>query len=333
MSSRTLIELSATDPDPEIRADLGLAPVSVSDRQRHAPDRSLLLLDDGAVVARLSCWWTATPEYEGQSLGVIGHYGAVDGGAGTELLGHACAVLARAGRALAVGPMDGTTWRRYRFIVERGTEPPFLMEPDNPDAWPSHWSAAGFDRLATYGSAINDDPGAIDPRTDAALARLRDLGISVRTLDLAAADAELDRLYRLSLLAFRDNFLYTPIGHEEFVLQYRAVLPHVRPELVLLAERAGELIGYIFALPDILQGMRGQPIDTAILKTLAVDPAVRGLGLGGTLLDLAQRTAHRLGYRRAIHALFHEHNVSGRISGRYARPLRRYALFSRRLSQ
>ena len=329
--SRTLIELTPADPDPEVSCDRGLALVSAADRRLHAPDRSLLLLDDGSLVARLSCWWTATPVHEGQPLGAIGHYGAVDAGAGAETLDHACRLLARAGRTLAVGPMDGNTWRRYRFIVERGSEPPFALEPDNPDDWPAQWSAAGFTTLATYASAINEHPGERDARTDTALTALADHGISIRPLDPSVTDVELERLYRLSLLAFRDNFLYTPIGREEFIGQYRAILPHVRPELVLLAEKAGELIGYIFALPDILQRMRGQHIDTVILKTLAVDPAVRGLGLGGALLDLAQRAAHGLGYRRAIHALFHEQNLSGRISGRYARPLRRYALFSRRL--
>ena len=333
MSSRELIELSASDPDPEVRCDRGLTLMNAADRRGHAPDRSLVLLDQGSVVARASCWWTSTPTHGGAPLGVIGHYAAVDGDAGGALLEHACRALATAGRALAVGPMDGNTWRRYRFIVERGHQPPFALEPDNPDEWPAHWTGAGFQALATYASAINEDPGAIDPRTDAALTRLHDHGVTFRSLDITTADAELDRLYRLSLLAFSDNFLYTPISREEFVGQYRAILPHVRPELVLMAERAGELIGYIFALPDILQGMRRQPIDTVILKTLAVDPAVRGLGLGGALLDLAQRTGHGLGYRRAIHALFHEDNVSGRISGRYAQPLRRYALFSRRLSQ
>ena len=333
MPSRTFIELTPEDPDPDVRCDRGLQAVSASDRRLHAPDRSLLLLDGGSLVARLSCWWAATPEHEGEALGVIGHYAAVDADAGTEVLDHAGRLLARAGRTLAVGPMDGNTWRRYRFIVERRSEPPFALEPDNPDDWPSQWSAAGFTALATYASAINEHPGELDSRTDTALTRLADHGISIRPLDLSVADQELDRLYRLSLLAFRDNFLYTPIGRDEFIGQYQAVLPHVRPELVLLAEKGGELIGYMFALPDILQRMRGQHIDTVILKTLAVDPAARGLGLGGALLDLAQRTSHALGYRRAIHALFHEQNLSGRISGRYARPMRRYALFSRRLER
>jgi ribosomal protein S18 acetylase RimI-like enzyme len=77
--------------------------------------------------------------------------------------------------------------------------------------------------------------------------------------------------------------------------------------------------------------MRSQPVNTVVLKTLAVDPSARGLGLGGALLDLAQRAAHDMGFRRAIHALFHDSNISGQISGRYARRIRRYALFSRGL--
>jgi ribosomal protein S18 acetylase RimI-like enzyme len=252
--------------------------------------------------------------------------------------------------------MDGNTWRRYRFIVERGTEPPFALEPDNPDEWPGHWTDAGFTTLATYASALNETPGAPDPRTDAALARLAEEGLTIRPIDLADVDATLERIYDLSLRAFSDNFLYTPIGREEFMAQYQAVLPYVRPELVLLAERSGrraplygvpdvpdrraplhgvperQLVGYMFALPDLLQRTRGVAVDTVILKTLAVDESVRGSGLGGALLDLAQRAAHALGYRRAIHALFHEANVSGRISSRYARRIRRYALFSRSLT-
>jgi hypothetical protein len=39
-----------------------------------------------------------------------------------------------------------------------------------------------------------------------------------------------------------------------------------------------------------------------------------------------------MGFRRAIHALMHETNVSRRLSDRYARTMRRYALFSRPLA-
>ena len=331
MSVRT-VELSPWDPEPDLRIATGLTSIPERDRRLHAPDRSLLLLDDGAMTARLSCWWTATPELEGRRIGAIGHYAAADQASGTALLNAACDLLRREGCARAVGPMDGTTWRRYRFIVECGEEPAFALEPDNPDEWPQHWTAAGFGTLATYASALNTTLGGTDERTDAAVRRLREEGITIRPLDAARGDAELDAIFDLSLRAFSDNYLYSPIGREEFIAQYKAVMPYVQPRLVLLADRKNWLVGFMFALPDFLQALRGAAMDTVVLKTLAVDPSVRGLGLGGALLDLAQREAHVLGFSRAIHALFHEANLSGRISRRYAHPFRRYALYQRSLT-
>jgi GNAT superfamily N-acetyltransferase len=326
-----IIELRPTEPWPQLPAADGVPPIPERDRQLHAADRSLLLLREGRIDARLSCWWTGTPGVDGTPVGAIGHYAAADAEAGAALLSTACDLLVRQGPQVAVGPLDGNTWRRYRFIVERGDDPPFLLEPDNPDDWPQHWVAAGFGTLATYASAVNDSPGTLDPRTDVALQRLRDEGITIGPLDLQRGGSALERIYELSLDAFRDNFLYTPIGRDEFMAQYTAVMPHVRPELVLMASRGDTLVGFMFALPDLLQRMRGREVDTVILKTLAVHPSIRGFGLGGALLDLAQRSAHAIGFRRAIHALFHDSNVSGRISSRYARRIRRYALFSRRL--
>jgi GNAT superfamily N-acetyltransferase len=325
-----IIELSASDPMPEVSNAGGVAPLPDGDRVLHAPDRHLLALNGGMLVARCSCWWGGTAAVDGEPIGVIGHYAASDAAAGVHVLSHACARMADAGRGLAVGPMDGNTWRRYRFVVERGPEPPFLLEPDNPDEWPRQWSDAGFAPVATYTSALNDDLSRDDARTPAALERLRDAGITIRAFDPGRAEADLRRLYALSLVSFSRNFLYTPIGEAEFLAQNRAVLPFVKPELMLVAERGDSLAGFIFGIPDVLQGRRGAAIDTVILKTIAVDPSIGGMGLGGALIDLVQREARQLGFRRAIHALMHETNVSRTMSDRYARTIRRYALFSRR---
>jgi GNAT superfamily N-acetyltransferase len=178
---------------------------------------------------------------------------------------------------------------------------------------------------------MSDNLDFEDPRTGATLDRLRKVGITIRTLDTPRPDTELPRIFRLSLTAFSRNVLYTPIAEAEFMGQYHAVLPHVRPELVLLAEKEDALVGFMFAIPDLLQARRSVPIDTVILKTIAVDPAMSGMGLGGALIDLVQRSARDLGFRRAIHALIHETNVSRTISGRSARTFRRYALFSKQL--
>jgi GNAT superfamily N-acetyltransferase len=326
------LDLSWHDADPAVVCDRGVALTPPADRRRHAPDVHLLAVADSSLVARCSCWWRDTAALDGTRLGVIGHYAAADAAAASAILERACRTLAAAGCKTAVGPMDGTTWRRYRFIVDRGSEPAFLLEPDNADESPRHWRAAGFSPLATYTSAVNVDLTVQNGRAAGAHERLRDAGISIRTFDTSRAIEELRRIFTLSLSAFSRNFLYSPISEAEFLSQYSALLLFVRPELILLAERDGVLVGFLFALPDLLQAERGASLDTVIVKTIAVDPSASAIGLGGVLVDLVQRSAGQMGFRRAIHALMHETNVSRRLSDRYARTMRRYALFSRPLA-
>jgi GNAT superfamily N-acetyltransferase len=69
-----------------------------------------------------------------------------------------------------------------------------------------------------------------------------------------------------------------------------------------------------------------------VLKTIAVAPDYAGAGLGTLLMDRCHAAADALGYTRAIHALMHEDNRSLRVSRRYTRPMRRYALFGRSLA-
>jgi hypothetical protein len=301
--------------------------------------------DDGAVRARCSCWWSTghtLGDEPHERLGVIGHYSAESADDGTRVLMDACAQLAAHGCTIAVGPMDGNTWRSYRLVIERGSEPPFFLEPHTPDAWVSHFTAAGFATLATYSSALAGNLTQRDPRLDALAARLAARNIVIRSLDLAKADDDLRRVFALSLSAFKDNFLYTPIDEAEFMEQNRRLLPFVRPELVLLAEqhsegevdgsdRDAELVAFLFAVPDVLQQKRGQPIDTIIIKTVAVKPGLGHAGLGSLLVAEVQQRAAALGFTRAVHALMHESNVSRNISRRYAETIRRYALFAKRL--
>ena len=327
-----IIEVSPGEDDVAVRCDRGVSLVPRVDRVRHAPDGSLLAVRRGSLVARCSCWWRDTAVHDGARVGVIGHYAASDRDAGETLLSRACELLTAAGRTTAVGPMDGTTWRPYRFIVDRGSEPPFFLEPQNPPGWPRQWAGAGFSPLASYTSAVSHDLTADDPRSSGAPARLAAAGISIRAFDPTQPEAELQRIFKLSTRSFSRNLLYSPIAEGEFLEQYRALLPFVRPELILLAEREGSLVGVVVALPDVIQARGGTVADTVIVKTVGVDPDVSGMGLGGALVALVQRRASRLGFRRAIHALMHEANASRRISDRYARTFRRYALLSRSLA-
>jgi GNAT superfamily N-acetyltransferase len=303
----------------------GLSTLTPEVVTRHRPQASWMLLDGtGVVAARCSLWWRDTPSYSFHHLGLIGHYAARDDHSATELLGIACWMLGAHGCTLAVGPLDGTTWNRYRLLTERGDEPLFFLEPDNPDDWPEHFTRKGFTLLAEYSSAVT----VCDARPSA---RPVPAGMTMRPLDLDHFDEELGRIHALSLEGFRDNFLYSPISLDDFLAQYRGIRPYVRPELVILLELQGRLIGYIFGVPDQLQAKRGQPIETAIAKTMAVHPDHRGDGLGSFLLNRFTQIAAGLGYRRVIHALMHEGNRSRKMSARTATTIRRYTLYAKQL--
>jgi L-amino acid N-acyltransferase YncA len=314
---------------------------SLAGEAKHDPhldgDEHLLALHGEKPLARCSLWWRATPALEQHKVGYIGHFAtrtaAPVATAARELFDLACRRLTEHGCTLAVGPMDGSTWQRYRLVTERGIDPPFFLEPDNPDEWPGYFRDAGFVPLAHYTSARDLDLSRLDPRTDALAQRMRSLDVHIRQLDAARFVEEVDRMYEVSLASFASAFLYSPIDRAQCLAQYAPLERFIRPELVLIAEQAGMPVGFIFAIPDWLQAQRGTTIDTAIVKTIAILPDEQYSGLGALLLSLCRKRIVDLGYSSAIHALMHDANVgSRRLSDRFGKTMRGYTLFARSLA-
>jgi ribosomal protein S18 acetylase RimI-like enzyme len=298
----------------------------------HRADGHLVALDpDGVITARCSLWWRSAPPVPGHRPGIIGHYAAGSATAGSALLKVAGRDLAARGCTVAVGPMDGNTWRSYRLITCTSPRPAFFLEPGFPPGRAGHFELAGFKPQARYFSAMTgrlDDPplSASDPR-----GRFTGLGIILRPLELERFEEELSRIYPLCLASFKDHLLFTPIPEEEFVSMHRPLRPCLIPGLSWVAQVKTTMVGFVFALPDILQARRGETVDTVVLKTLAVAPAFRGVGLGHELVVACQSAAAARGFLHVFHALIREGNPSGRISAHFARPIRSYALFAKEL--
>ena len=294
-------------------------------------DEYWLLGDASGAVARCSLWWSATPAYQQHRVGLIGHY-ASDDTLADALLSLACDQLRQAGCTLAVGPMDGSAYNRYRLVTERGSEPPFLLEPQNPITWPAHFTDNGFTPLAQYYSALQEDLTVTDPRIPEIERQVRAAGVRVRSLDASDFEGELRRVYPVVAAGFAQALLANPIGEAAFVAQYRPLASLLAPELVQIAETDERVVGFLLVVPDWLQAQRGEPIDTAVVKTIAVLPEYTRRGLAILLCERAQMAAHALGYTRAIHALMHEGNVSRHLSvTHHGRIIRRYTLYMKEL--
>ncbi len=326
-----------TDISPADQADLelfctlkGLSDLNPSMVLQHAPDAVLMARDQDRLLGRASLWWRQVPELRDERVGLIGHYAAEDSHAAINILDDACHALALQGCSVAVGPMDGSTWRRYRLLVERGDAPPFFLEPDNPDDFPWHFEAAGFRAVARYYSSINEDNARCKDRSFL-MKRLERAGYTLRPLSTGDIDAELGRLWQVSSEAFRDNLLYVPITEVEFLQLHTPLVTQVRPELVLIMEWQGMPVAFCLALPDLLQAKRGQPVDTVVIKSLAVSESHRGKGLAAVMLAQINRTARALGMHRTIHALMHEDNASRLLDRPLMKDFRRYNLYARAL--
>lgn len=264
--------------------------------------------------------------------GVLGHYGARDADAGVALLRAAAAALVTSGALRVLGPMNGSTWARYRFALpaltlEEASEPPYLSEPMNPPEYLEHFGAAGFVPLVEYESRIQRSLRVANPKADAAAAKVAAAGIGIEALRLDRFESVLAEIHALSLESFGDNPFYRPIGRDAFLAMYTPLRPLIDPELVELARDAnGDLVGFSFAFVDPLGAAAGAP-GRVVLKTLVTKPTLRGVGLGSLLLDRTRGLAVSKGHQAVIHALMHLSNVSKRMSEQTTTCFRRYALF------
>jgi GNAT superfamily N-acetyltransferase len=327
------VALVDAETSAEFCALPGLVPLDAAAVTGARPDASWMLTGPAGTVARCSLWWEHAPALSGHRIGVIGHYAAGSDDAGRQVIAHACAELAAHRCTFAVGPMDGSTFGRYRLVTDQGIEQPFLLEPENPASYPDHFAVSGFAPIARYCSALQTQFGTRRLRLAGIAARLGRHGICIRSLDAARFAEELRRLYPIATGAFTRGFLYSPITEDDFVALYSQLCPYVLPDLVLIAEREDRPVGLLFVLPDWLRARWGGPRDTLILKTLAVLPEFSGSGLPGLLLARGEEIAREHGFTRVIHALIHERNSSLRMSERYGGTImRRYALFGRPLS-
>ena len=279
--------------------------------QLEQADQHFAALDaDQQVRARCSIWWRDTAKVNGSTTGAIGHYAATDAQYGEAVLQHACRELKNRRCDIAVGPLDGNTWRNYRFITERGDAKPFFLEPDNPDEWPLYFDHAGFSTLAHYVSEINPDMANRQPELGSLREKFARLGVKINPVDVDNPVDDMAGIYRVVCESFRNAFMYTSLDIDSYCSVYEPMLMQVDPGLMLVAKQAGEVVGFILAPPDFLQLKYQHRMDAIVIKTVAVLPQKKYSGLGRVLIVDLLKNAIDMGFTTAISALMHVQNRS-----------------------
>jgi GNAT superfamily N-acetyltransferase len=291
------------------------------------PDVHCLLIEAGLIVARCSIWLHSLPEHEAAQPAAVGHFEACKQSAGTAVLEAAIDWIHGKGQVPIIGPINGTTWQKYRFVTESSGRVPFLLEPTHPDFYVAAWRDAGFEPLAAFHSASMPPQSKEDPRLTRVKARMEAVGLRIRNLRIDDYESELRRLYSVARISFAENLLYTPVSEAEFIAMYQPIRASVNPDLVWLAEQGERCVGFCFCLPDLLQAQWGEAIDSLIVKTLATLPERDFAGLGLWLTQLAHQAAKEIGFSSVIHALMHPGSRIKNFGKDEMEIFRRYTLY------
>ena len=230
----------------------------------------------------------------------------------------------------AIGPMTRNTWFPYRFRTDDDARS-FAWEPSQPRQYPQLWREAGYVFYEGYHSQATREIAAQDARLHPAQEAAQAAGYRLRDFETANfLERDMPALYRLSMSGFAGTHLFEPISEEVFRSLYVPLTSKVDLSLShFLVDEAGQERGFMFSFLD------RDPLSgdlCLVMKSLALDPSLRGSGLSNALVGGAVRKGIARGCKISISALIREGNRSAVFAGRQTHEFEhRYALFSKAL--
>ena len=302
------------------------------------PSEIVIFTDENNNIGGSLHLWHDRPDYNGRKTSYIGNVNIHEKYRKNEeqLFNKVFEELKKEGIEIIIGPLNGTTWNTYRYVTEKGSRKQFLLEPWNEDYSVSLFEKLDFKHLAGYISTVMEGMNSDGRKNlNKKIEKLKKFDyykdIKVESAENKDLMAVLNKVYDLTVEAFKNNFLYSELEREIFLKMYLSYEDKIIKKFFKMLYLRDELIGYVFGIPDYTElGYKGK-IDTIILKTIAVSPEYNGKGMGYILINSLVEEAEKEEYENVIYALMHESNVSKNIGLLLGNMLRKYTLFIKEL--
>jgi GNAT superfamily N-acetyltransferase len=320
---REFIELpySLHRDDPYWVPPLRVAVKELLDRQKHpfyanADAEFFVARRNGAVVGRIAAIFDrAHNRFHEEDAGFFGFFECVNDPAVAEaLLTSARRWVGERGARFLRGPVSPSTNYECGMLIDGFDRSPMVMMPYNPRYYPELMDRVGLlkakDLLGYLSNAFTIDMKKIDRVADRVLATN---GVTVRPINMKDFEGDLERVWEVYSRAWSRNWGFVPMSREEFRVMGKEMKPIVKPELVLMGEVEGRVVGFALALPDVnfaLKPAGGSLLPTGILKilyyqrlirsvrvlALGVEERYRSSGVGAAFYATLVRNARKLGY-------------------------------------
>lgn len=272
--------------DPYWVPPLRIAVKELLDRDKHpfyanANAEFFLAMRDGRIVGRVAAIVDRNHNrFHGENAGFFGFFEAVnDDAVAGALLSQARQWVLGRGAQFLRGPMNPSTNYECGMLIEGFESSPMIMMSYNPPYYPGLMERVGLRKAKDLFAYLLDTSSGPGERAKALARRsLRVHGVTVRRICRDSFEADLRSVWSVYNSAWERNWGFVPMEWEEFSHMASEMKPLLVPDLVLLAEVAGRVVGFALALPDInevLRRLRGRLLPLGIFKILYYKSRIR----------------------------------------------------------
>jgi GNAT superfamily N-acetyltransferase len=194
-------------------------------------------------------------EFHGTRDGFVGFFESQnDPGLAAALFEAACSWLKRHGASRCVGPVSLGFHHEVGVQVLGQERQPAMLLPYNPPFYGVLFEANGFRKLKDLYSYEVLAIQGIPEKVRRLATRVKQSGrVTTRPINFAHPEKDLSRMEAIFHTMLRPGFGFAPITHAEFMGIVDRLRPLVvlRPELSLMAEVDGQVVGFCITVPDV----------------------------------------------------------------------------------
>ncbi|MBI2071550.1 MAG: N-acetyltransferase [Gemmatimonadetes bacterium] len=227
---------------------------------QHA-EAEYFLAQRGAIVGRITAIHNrAHNQFHDDSVGFFGFFECGDDQEVADaLFAGAAGWLKARGLTAMRGPASFSTNDECGLLVEGFDTPPTLLSPHNPPYYPRLVERAGFAKARDLFQYQSTNPTMPERLLRGARRLTERKNIRLRRLDLKHFGDEVERIKRVYNAAWEKNWGFIPMTDAEIDHLAKQLKPVVVPDLVVFAERDGDVIGFAAALPDLNVALKKNP--------------------------------------------------------------------------
>ncbi len=284
---------------------------------QHAEIEMFLAERGGEVIGRIAGITNENHNKEhNDTIGFFGFFECVDEQpVANALFDEAKKWLKSKGRTAMRGPVNPSVNDEIGLLVNAFDKPAVAMMTYNPEYYVRLFEGYGLTKVRDLYAYLLDQRTVYSER----FIRANDIikqrgGLTFRPIDMKNFTADVDRIKVVYNKAWSRNWGAVPMTNAEFDALAKDLKMVMEPNLIILAEANGEVIGFSLALPDINRALihnrnggtlgglyhlytKKKKIDLVRIIVLGVIPEYQKSGASGVLFYETAVAAQKLGYK------------------------------------